>query len=48
MDRARFDNIDGTVDSTLSEKEKKYKTQLQDLLWSDPQANPGCVFNKQR
>jgi hypothetical protein len=48
MDRTRFDNIDGTVDSTLSEKEKKYKIQLQDLLWSDPQTNPGCVFNKQR
>ena len=48
MDRTRFDSIDGSVDSTLSEKEKKQKIQLQDLLWSDPQSNNGCVFNSQR
>lgn len=48
MDRTRFENIDGTSDSSLNDKEKKEKQQLQDLLWSDPQTNKGCVFNKQR
>jgi serine/threonine-protein phosphatase with EF-hand domain len=48
IDRTRFDNIDGTIDASLNEKEKKEKQQLQDLLWSDPQANQGCIFNKQR
>ena len=48
MDRTRFDNIDGTIESSLSDKEKKQKQQLQDLLWSDPMSNSGCVFNKQR
>jgi serine/threonine-protein phosphatase with EF-hand domain len=44
IDRSRFDNIDGTIDASLSEKEKKEKQQLQDLLWSDPQANQGLYI----
>jgi serine/threonine-protein phosphatase with EF-hand domain len=48
LDRSKYESLDGTADSTLSDKERKEKAQVQDLLWSDPQANPGCVFNKQR
>lgn len=49
INRANHASVDGTAYSqNNTEKDQLEKAQLQDLLWSDPQANNGCTFNKQR
>jgi len=49
INRSKYENIDGTCDrGSHGDKEQKEREQLQDLVWSDPQMNNGCVFNKQR
>jgi serine/threonine-protein phosphatase with EF-hand domain len=48
LNRFNMTSVDGTNCSNDDDIQQKERAQLQDLLWSDPQAGSGCVFNKQR
>lgn len=39
INRSTYPCLDGTSGSTATDREKREKQQMQDLLWSDPQVN---------